>query len=216
MTIRLRSGLYAVTDVTQERRPEQIFEAVHQVLAGGAVLLQYRDKINTQAHRRIVANGLLLLCRAFGVPLIINDDVTLAAEIGADGVHLGKDDTSIAAARQRLGNKIIGVSCYNEFSRAATAAQAGADYVAFGRFFTSATKPSAVQAGVTLIRRAKTELSVPVVAIGGITVSNASVLLDAGVDLIAVVQGVFGAVDPSKAARQFTNLFEIRDRVAVV
>lgn len=216
MTVCLRPGLYAVTDVKPGQHPEELFAAARGVLAGGSVVFQYRDKTSSPAQRRILAHGLLQLCRAHDVPLIINDDVSLAAEIDADGVHLGKDDASIDAAREQLGNKIIGVSCYNEFPRAVAAARAGADYVAFGRFFTSATKPSAVPADVALIEQAKAALSVPVVAIGGITIANAPALLDAGVDLIAVVQGVFGAEDPGMAARQFANLFENRGRTAAM
>lgn len=206
----LKPGLYAVTDVAPERRPEEIQAAAQEVLAGGAALLQYRDKCNTSAVRRALAERLLLLCRTHGVPLIVNDDIELAAAVDADGVHLGKNDGSVEVARRRLGSKIIGVSCYNEFSRAVAAEQAGADYVAFGRFFASTTKPDAAQADVALIRRAKAELTVPVVAIGGITVANASLLVAAGVDLVAVVQAVFGAQQPAVEARRFARLFEHR------
>lgn len=212
----LRPGLYAITDVTPERDPEFVLTTAQQVLAGGAVLLQYRDKVNTIDVRRSLAQGLLELCRAHRVPLIVNDDVELATAVGADGVHLGKNDGSVEAARARLGNRIIGVSCYNDFSRAVAAERAGADYVAFGRFFVSATKPSAAQAEVSLIERAKAELAVPVVAIGGITAANASTLLHAGVDLVAVVHAVFGAPEPAAAARRFAHLFECRNRTAAL
>lgn len=212
----LRPGLYAVTDVRPERQPKDILTAARHVLAGGAVLLQYRDKLNPTAVRRALAESLLALCKAHGVPLIINDDFRLAADIGADGVHLGRSDESIEAARIWLGDKIIGISCYNEFARAVAAEQAGADYVAFGRFFASTTKPDAVQADVALIQRAKAELTVPVVAIGGVTAANASSLVDAGVDLVAVVQGIFGAREPAVEARRFARLFERRAQFATV
>lgn len=214
MRKRLRPGLYAITDVAPERDPESVLATAQQVLSGGAVLLQYRDKASKGDVRRALAQQLLKLCRTHSVPLIINDDIDLAAEVDADGVHVGKDDGSVEAARAQLGNKIIGVSCYNEFSRAVAAARAGADYVAFGRFFASSTKPDARQADLSLIRRAKAELTVPVAAIGGITAANASPLLQAGVDLVAVVHAVFGAPEPAAAARRFAHLFECRDRAA--
>lgn len=210
----LRAGLYAITDVAPERDPDSVLATAQQILSGGAVLLQYRDKVSAVDVRRSLAQQLLKLCRAQRVPLIINDDVDLAAEVDADGVHIGKNDGSVEAARARLGNKIVGASCYNEFSRAVAAERAGADYVAFGRFFPSSTKPGAVQADLSLIRRAKAELTIPVAAIGGITVANASPLLDAGVDFIAVVHAVFASPEPATAARRFAQLFECRDCAA--
>ena len=209
-------GLYAITagDVSGARG---LLESVKAVIAGGAVMIQYRDKGADATHREREAHELLALCRAHGVPLIINDDVALAATVGADGVHLGRDDTVLQEARQVLGAAaIIGVSCYNDFDLAVAAQQAGASYVAFGRFFASHTKPEATpvgaglapgNGGLDLIRQAKAQLSIPVVAIGGITPDNAAPLIDAGVDMLAVVHGIFGQADPEKATRRYTQLF---------
>ena len=215
MNRRLR-GLYAITagDVSGARG---LLESVEAAIAGGAVVIQYRDKSVDNAYREREARDLLALCRAHRVPLIINDDVALAATVGADGVHLGRDDTALREARQVLGvAAIIGVSCYNDFDLAVVAQQAGASYVAFGRFFASHTKPDAMpvgaglapgNGGLDLIRQAKAQLSIPVVAIGGITPDNAPPLIDAGVDMLAVVHGIFGQTDPEQATRRYTQLF---------
>ncbi len=207
-------GLYAI--VGGDNAPNWR-ERVTAAIAGGAALVQYRDKSTDNARREREVRDVLAVCRAHGVPLIINDDVVLAATIGADGVHLGRDDTALREARQVLGDAaIIGVSCYNDFDRAVAAQQAGASYVAFGRFFASHTKPDAVpvdawpapsNSGLDLIRRAKAQLSIPVVAIGGITPDNAAPLIDAGVDMLAVIHGIFGQADPEQAARRYTQLF---------
>lgn len=201
-------GLYAITD-SSLIAPGRLLDVVSRAIAGGAALIQYRDKGLDGPRRESEVYDLLALCRPYGVPLIINDDVALAQSVGADGVHLGCDDTPLTEARRILGAAaVIGVSCYNNFELAVTAQEEGADYVAFGRFFTSQTKPGAVQAGVDLIRRAKAALTIPVVAIGGITPDNGAVLVEAGVDMLAVVGGVFGQSDPRRAARRYTQLFE--------
>ena len=218
--MRLR-GLYAIT-----AGAPRLLERVAAVIAGGAAVVQYRDKSADNAHREREARDVLAVCRAHGVPLIINDDVALAATVGAHGgrsrhpasrdtytslcgVHLGRDDAAVREAQRVLGDAaIIGVSCYNDFDRAVAAQQAGASYVAFGRFFASHTKPDAVPASLDLIRQAKAQLSIPAVAIGGITPDNAAPLIDAGVDMLAVVHGIFGQSDPEQAARRYTQLFE--------
>jgi thiamine-phosphate pyrophosphorylase len=201
-------GLYALTDSSLQS-PDQLVERVLQAICGGAALIQYRDKSRDSELRSTQARALSEACRRHGVPLIINDDVTLAAECGAQGVHLGRDDSDPSAARHTLGDEaIIGVSCYNQWSLAEQAAAAGADYVAFGRFFPSQTKPHAIQAGLDLILRAKQQLSLPVVAIGGITPHNAQPLVDAGVDMLAVVHGVFAARDVRQAAAAYATLFQ--------
>ena len=210
--MRLR-GLYAITDGTP-----RLLERVAAAIVGGAAVVQYRDKTTDAARREREARDLLAVCRAHGIPLIINDDVVLTATIGADGVHLGRDDAAVREARRVLGDAaIIGVSCYNDFDRAVAAQQAGASYVAFGRFFASHTKPDAVAVGIypasnnsglDLIRRAKAQLSIPVVAIGGITPDNAAPLIDAGVDMLAVVHGIFSQANPEQAARRYTQLFK--------
>ncbi|MDT8388592.1 MAG: thiamine phosphate synthase [Thiogranum sp.] len=201
-------GLYAVTDAALQP-PQQLTERVKLAIAGGARLIQYRDKSADAQLRLQQASELAQLCRMHGVLLIINDDVQLTEASGADGVHLGRDDADAAAARRQLGAQaVIGVSCYNEWSLAVQAVQAGADYVAFGRFFPSRTKPLAVQSRLDLISEARQQLSVPVAAIGGITPCNGRILLDAGADMLAVVQGVFGADDIAFAAAAYAALFE--------
>jgi len=203
----LRDGLYAITDsllTPAASLPEQVEKAI----AGGARAIQYRDKLASASERRTRATVLAALCRRKQVPLIINDDVELAAAIGADGVHLGAADATVATARARLGaDALIGVSCYNRMERARQAVAEGASYVAFGRFFPSRSKPDAVQADVGLLAGARRELRVPVVAIGGITPENAVGLVSAGASLLAVIHAVFGAEDVQAAAERFARLF---------
>jgi thiamine-phosphate pyrophosphorylase len=151
----------------------------------------------------------LTVCRRHGVPLLVNDDVGLARDLGADGVHLGRHDMTLTAARVLLGPEaIIGMSCYDQPERAYAAQAEGADYVAFGSFFPSATKPGAVRADLGMLRAARRHLHLPVVAIGGLTPENAPALLAAGADLLAVVQGIFGAADPRAAAARYRAVFE--------
>ena len=200
------SGLYAVTpDVAVE--PQQLLAAVCAVIAGGARVVQYRAKSGRQDEA--VAAQLLAVCREAGVPLIINDNAGLAQKIGADGVHLGKDDMPVSDARALLGvDVIIGVSCYDSLERAVIAADQGADYLAFGRFFPSRTKPLAACASLTTLSGARDRFDVPVVAIGGITAANGSALIAAGAGLLAVVDGVFGQKNPEQAARSIQTLFQ--------
>lgn len=199
-------GLYAITDRTL-LADEQLLPAVTQAILGGARIIQYRDKSGDQPRRQREAEALLGLCRQHRVTFIINDDVALAATIGADGVHLGREDGDIAQARQQLGDGIIGVSCYNQWPLAEAAAAAGADYIAFGAFFPSATKPDAVRATPELLQRSRSELTLPVVAIGGVTPENGRGLIDAGADMLAVVRGVFAQADIQAAARRYAALF---------
>ena len=201
-------GLYAITDTRLTPGP-RLLSAAEAALRGGAHILQYRDKTATDAVRRKTAATLAELCREHGALFIVNDDPALAAEVEADGVHLGREDPDITAARARLGpNRLVGVSCYNDLDRARAAAAAGADYVAFGRFFPSRTKPEAVQAHPDLIRRAKAELGLPVVAIGGITPENGRTLIEAGADMLAVIHGLFGQPDVEAQAARYVRLFE--------
>jgi thiamine-phosphate pyrophosphorylase len=200
-------GLYAIAD-TSVVPAADLTATVEQAIDGGAAVVQYRDKGGDTPRRLAQARSLARLCRERGVPFIVNDDVALGAESGADGVHLGRDDQSPAAARRTLGRgAIIGVSCYNELSMAIDAQQQGADYVAFGAFFVSPTKPHAVRADLPLLHRAKARLSVPMVAIGGITPPNAPELIAAGADAVAVIHGVFGQPDAAAAARRYAQLF---------
>ncbi len=207
MKMKLHRGLYAITD-SKLLSPERMVEAVALAIQGGAVMIQYRDKGDDPMRRQWEASDLSNICRPLGVPLIINDDVELAAQVMAKGVHLGQHDADIAAARNRLGpNAIIGISCYNDLDCAIAAEKAGADYVAFGSFFPSRVKPEAVKAEVELLRQAKQQLNIPVVAIGGITADNGAQLVEAGADMLAVITDVFGQADIRAAAEQFTSLF---------
>jgi len=200
-------GLYVITDSVL-LTDRDIEAAVRAALEGGARIVQYRDKSDDEPRRVREAAALVRVCHYFDIPLIINDDVDLAALVAADGVHLGRSDPDIRQARKTLGRRaIIGVSCYNELPRAAAAEEAGADYLAFGRFFPSSTKPEAVTAEPALLQVAKRTLRRPLVAIGGITPENGGALVRAGADLLAVVQGVFGQPDIRVAARAFTSLF---------
>jgi thiamine-phosphate pyrophosphorylase len=201
-------GLYAITDAALTPGAA-LLPAVAAALRGGARVVQYRDKSHAVRHRQEQAAALVALCRSQGALLIINDDVELAAQVGAAGVHLGRTDTDLQAARKRLGAAaIVGISCYNELARAEAAAEQGADYVAFGRFFCSQTKPDAVAAGPELLASARRTLALPLVAIGGITPDNGGRLIAAGADMLAVVHGVFGQPDIEAAARRFAALFD--------
>jgi thiamine-phosphate pyrophosphorylase len=203
-------GLYAITDGGLLTRGTLI-EQVSLAIDGGAVLIQYRDKHLPREIRGRQAQALASLCHERDIPLIINDDIELAASCGAAGVHLGHDDVPVSQARRRLGPRaIIGVSCYNQLERAHTAAGMGASYVAFGRFFPSNTKPGAVQALPALLTQARREIKLPIVAIGGITPENGGGLIHAGADLLAVIHGVFGQPDISAAARRYASLFDAR------
>ena len=196
-------GLYAITDGPRA----DLIAACAAALEGGAAVLQYRDKSADHARRRDEATQLSALCARRGAPLIINDDVELAAQVGAAGVHLGEDDADITAARIRLGSDaIIGVSCYDSLERARNLAEAGVDYLAFGAFFASPTKPNARRATPDLLREART-FGKPLVAIGGITPDNAGSLIAAGADFIAAISGVFAAADVESTARRYTELF---------
>lgn len=202
-------GLYAITPEALVRGDAgTLLAAVAAAIRGGAVLIQYRDKWRAPAERPALARALRETCHAGGGRLIINDDVELAAAVGADGVHLGHSDGSIAAARARLGSAaLIGASCQDSLERAREAITAGADHVAFGRFFASTTKPDAPAAALETLSLAKQSLPVPICAIGGITAANARQVIAAGADLVAAVDGVFGARDVEAAARAYGRAF---------
>lgn len=199
-------GLYAVTPDLEDTG--DLISRVRGALAGGARVIQYRNKAAGPDTRLAQARALALLCREYGALLIVNDHLDLALEVGADGVHLGAQDGPLAGARRALGAQgILGVSCYNRLDWAREAVAAGADYVAFGSFFSSSVKPEAVTAAPELLRRAKAELAVPVVAIGGINALNGRVLVESGADALAVISAVFSATDIETAARQIASLY---------
>ena len=205
-TLSTLRGLYLLTP--DEPDTQRLVARVADVIAEGAVLLQYRNKTADAPLRRRQAQALLPLCDAHGVGLVINDDWRLAADMGAAGVHLGETDGELAEARRVLGHDaLIGASCYNRLELAVAAQSAGASYVAFGAFFDSGTKPMARRAPLALLGQARA-LGLPTVAIGGITPDNAHILLAAGADLLAVLGAVFDAANPAAAARALVSCFD--------
>lgn len=201
------SGLYAITPELTDSIA--LFSKVDAALRGGASVVQYRSKTLADPLRRAQAGEIASLCRIRNALFIVNDSVELACEVDADGVHLGKDDGDVAAARSVLGPaKLIGVSCYDDIDRARKAVAQGADYVAFGSFFFSSTKPGALRAATELLQTAASEFALPVVAIGGITEDNAAGLIAAGADALAVVSALFDALDVEAQARRFAQLFQ--------
>lgn len=203
-------GLYAITD-SQLLADGKLLPYVEAALAGGARLLQYRDKSTDEARRLREAEALHRLCESHGATLIINDDAELAARLGV-GLHLGQQDGSLAAARALLGRQaVIGATCHAQLALAEQAASEGASYVAFGRFFNSLTKPGAPAATPDLLAQAKAQAALPIVAIGGIDLHNAAPLIDQGASMIAVIHALFAAASPTEVerrARAFSALFE--------
>ena len=200
------SGLYAITPDLADT--PKLIQQVRLALEGGTRWLQYRNKSAEQSLRLQQATALMRLCREFVVPLIINDSLDIALEVNADGVHLGAPDCLISDAKSKLGaDKIIGASCYDNLQRALNAEAEGAAYVAFGSFFSSAVKPDAVRAPLELLREAKKRLHVPVVAVGGIDLHNAGLLVGAGADAVAVISALFNAQDIRETAKNFAALF---------
>jgi len=201
-------GLYLLTP--DEPDTARLLARVRPALAAGVALLQYRNKSAGAGLRRQQASALLPMCREFSIPLVINDDWRLAAEIGAEGAHLGADDGDLREARAALGpDRIVGVSCYNDIARAERAASDGASYLAFGAFFASGTKPLARRADPSVLHDAA-RFGLPRVAIGGISPDNGASLVAAGADLLAVIGAVFDAPEPAAAVRAFHSCFEAR------
>ena len=201
-------GLYAITDC-ENHTTDHLIRKTKQILQSGAVMLQYRNKYNDLATRELQARELKILCDNYNVPFIINDDIELAIAINADGVHLGKGDRSCDMARVLIGEQmIIGISCYNDLDRAIAAENTGATYIAFGAFFQTNTKKNTVRANPELIQEAKQRLKLPVVAIGGITLENGKLLVDAGADFLAVVSGIYRPDDPSRVTQSYVTLFD--------
>ena len=206
MTNKLR-GLYAITPESPDGT--RLLADVEAALAGGCRIVQYRDKTSLAPERVARAQALRRLTLAHDARLVINDDMALAFLVKADGVHLGREDGNLAAARAILGpTRILGASCYAEFSAAQRAAAAGVDYVAFGAVYPSPTKPNATSAAVDLFFRAKTTLTAASCAIGGITLENAPALIAAGADLLAVITDLFSAPDIAARATAYQHLFE--------
>jgi thiamine-phosphate pyrophosphorylase len=196
-------GLYAITPDSADT--DSLARKVEQALKAGVVMLQYRNKMISKDKRLLQAKELAPLARGYGVPFIVNDDVEIALVVGANGVHLGKDDGDLALARSKLPGKILGASCYDSLDNARAAIRAGADYIAFGSVFPSPTKPEAVRAPLSLF---KNDLGVPLCAIGGVTLDNAPALIAAGASLLAVISDLFDAPDIGERAAAYRKLFQ--------
>jgi thiamine-phosphate pyrophosphorylase len=196
-------GLYAITPDSADT--ESLVRKVEQALKAGVVMLQYRNKMISKDKRLLQAKELAPLARGYGVPFIVNDDVEIALVVGANGVHLGKEDGDLARARSKLPGKILGASCYDSLDNARAAIRAGADYIAFGSVFPSPTKPEAVRAPLSLF---KNDLGVPLCAIGGVTLDNAPTLIAAGASLLAVISDLFDAPDIGERATEYRKLFQ--------
>ncbi len=201
------AGLYAITD--ERLTPtESMAQQVAAALKGGARIVQLRDKQSPQAALLPIARKLKALCEAYEALFIINDRIDLARAVQADGVHLGREDGALEQAREMLGPEaIVGISCYGDLDRARTMEQAGADYVAFGSFFTSPTKPHAAVVPPSVLTQARQKLSIPLCAIGGITLKNAPPLIEAGADMIAVISDLWQAEDVAAHAQKYQTLF---------
>jgi thiamine-phosphate pyrophosphorylase len=195
-------GLYAITPDSADTAA--LVRKVEQALKAGVAMLQYRSKLLSRDKRLLQARELAPIARGYGVPFIVNDDVEIALAVGANGAHLGKGDGDLAAARARLAGRVLGASCYDDLESARTAVRAGADYVAFGSVFPSATKPGAVRAPLSLFGH---PLGVPLCAIGGITLENAPRLIAAGASLLAVISDLFDAPDVGARATRYRMLF---------
>lgn len=203
-------GLYVIADSSLSSSHSALHNKVEQAIQGGARIVQIRDKRPTPDIEEI--RNIARLCKQYKIPLLINDSIELAIQVYADGVHLGQSDTNLKEARQRLGESaIIGITCHDDLTLAKQAEAEGAGYVAFGRFFQSQTKPDAPPADIKILRQARQELQIPIVAIGGITPDNGGSLIHAGADMLAVINGVFGQTDITTAAQQFSQLFKQQD-----
>ena len=199
-------GLYAVTP--DEADTDLLLAKVEAALQGGISMLQYRNKLADPKLQTQQARAILPLCRQYQVPFIINDSVKLCLTLDADGVHIGTEDGNLTEIRARMGqDKILGASCYDRFDLALAAQGAGVDYVAFGACFASSTKPNAPVANLSLFDQARTQLTIPAVAIGGITLTNAAQVIAAGADSLAVINAIFNATDVKSSTEQFTQLF---------
>ena len=212
MNNRSLNGLYAITD--PKLMGADLLVKAHQAIAAGIRVLQYRNKTAPLETQEQEALALAQLCKKNNVIFIINDNIELTLKVNADGVHIGQGDTHITQARTLLGeNKIIGVTCNNSIELALDAQKNGADYIAFGRFFPSKTKPSAPHAELSLLREARKLITLPIVAIGGINHDSAPSLLKEGADMLAVIHAIFGQQDISNATQEFVEIIDSPDVV---
>ncbi|MAZ79011.1 MAG: thiamine phosphate synthase [Legionellales bacterium] len=199
-------GIYLISD-SKNLAIDDLLDKTEKILDVGISLFQFRDKNSKYEIKKSTALKLQTLCKKYNTLFIINDDVVLAKEISADGVHLGRDDMDIDMARKILGDKIIGFSCYNNLEDAITAEIMGADYIALGSFFNSPTKPEARKIAIDLLPIAKSKLNIPVVAIGGITPENGKQLVDNKVDFLAIISGIYASTDIINSVKAYKNLF---------
>jgi thiamine-phosphate pyrophosphorylase len=199
-------GLYLVTPDWDDT--EALIKATEIALTVGVGLLQYRHKTASGELRLEQASALLTLCRQHNVPFIVNDHIDLCLKLDADGIHVGGTDASVAVVRTLIGKeKILGASCYGDFSLAEQAQIAGASYVAFGGFYPSRVKKYEVSTPASIVSKAKAELTVPVCVIGGMTPENAKPLVKEGADMVAAISSVYSAADIATAVREFAALF---------
>ena len=207
MNIKPLRGLYAITD-SHLISDNNFNDSIKSVLQGGARLIQYRDKSYDANKRLAQTRSLRDLCYQYNALLIINDDIELAIQSEADGIHLGKNDISLSEARNRLGeNFIIGISCYDQLELAIRAERQGASYVAFGAVYTSPTKPEATTVSMDTLSTAVSRLSIPICAIGGISSQNASTVIATGIDMIAVISDLFAQDDIQAHSEALSQLF---------
>lgn len=197
----LLSPIYAITD-PQLLPSQHLFIGVEAALAGGIRTIQLRDKFETFENKLKQAIKLMVICKRFDAQLIINDDIEIAKQSGAHGVHLGQGDDAMSKARQILGEKaIIGITCHSDINLAQQAVVHGADYIAFGRFFGSNTKPLASTAQLTILQDAKQKITLPIVAIGGIDSDNMNQVIKSGADTLAVCHSLFSATSIKQQAQ---------------
>ncbi len=200
------SGLYGITESTLMPDDSTLISYTEKAIKGGMAIVQYRCKNTSFEKQRYQASLLLKLCRLYNIPLLINDNVELAKEIHADGVHIGQNDMPLQEARKMLGSDaIIGITCGSSLQMAIEAENNGANYVAFGRFFPSKTKPEAIPAPLSVLTKAKEQCRLPVVAIGGITPENCTQVLQAGADILAVANGLFATLNIEERAKLFSD-----------
>jgi thiamine-phosphate pyrophosphorylase len=201
-------SLYYVLDLPTDEHP---VELARKAVAGGASIVQLRGKQATGRELYQLALALKLVLEPMGVPLIVNDRLDVALAAGTDGVHVGADDLPFEVVRRLAPDLIVGVSCYGSLEIARHAAAAGADYLAFGAFYPSPTKPEAELVPLSLLAEAR-RLALPVVAIGGITLERVPELVRAGADGISVVSAIQGAADPERAAQALRAAIEQQRR----
>jgi thiamine-phosphate pyrophosphorylase len=199
-------GLYPIID-TQSLKGRSPLEVAGEIIRGGAKVIQLRDKTTKKKDLLPIAQALSDLCKANGALFIMNDTLDIALAVGADGLHIGQEDLSVATARKLAPlDMIIGCSVFNA-EQARQAVADGADYVAVGAIFPTPSKDTVVL-GLEPLRQVKQAVAVPVVAIGGINLNNLTEVRRAGADSIAVIGAVLGAASPEKAARELINKFE--------